>query len=319
MLWDGLTRILARRQRSEAARCVAAAAAAISVSNAALAKLVDRRGSAGAAERPNVVAGLDELLAPRELPAAVRSVFDLAGPLLERLVPTNPEHLGAYAVTADEHPLGPMVKQVAQWYGLRDFAVYSSRAPGLTCQPFGAAHAAIVVGQGLLHGGAGAAEQRFLIARALKLAASGMAYLVHTDSLRLEKALRDLLEHFVPRFRSGAGCAALNKALETSMSAETCEALAADLGRLLDAGFDPERLSAAAWRLADRSALAMTGDCRAGLAALLRLHSRSLSPRASECVRAVRAVPEAADLLAFAVSPPYLQVREQAQRRSEAD
>jgi hypothetical protein len=77
-------------------------------------------------------------------------------------------------------------------------------------------------------------------------------------------------------------------------------------------GFDPRSIGLAAGDLGNRVALLATGDLSAALSALLKLNARTLEGPVRQRAELLRALPETASLLRFAVSEEYLDARHRA-------
>ncbi len=318
--WEGLAEMHEWRGERDAGRAVASAAAAVGIRDEVIMRRLDGHGAAPGVGAAAADPALHELLAPRMLSPATFEVFRLGQEIFDKVLPFDPRAWRAEKVGRD-HPLRTEALRVAQWFGYGDVNVLLTDAAPRICVPVSAEPLTLVVGRALsTH--TDAHERSFLFARATKVAISHLAVAMRTHPGQLALCFAGLAKTYDPMFtRPDLDRAELEewaRKVNRAIPRKIRDALGpVAIEVVASPGFDAANLGLAAAELGDRAALLAVGSVPAATRALLAL--ADLRPadeaRPAQRVEAIRKVPEAWDLLRYAISDGYFEAR----RRAGAD
>ena len=306
--WSGLVEVLDWKGQPDASRAAASAAIAYGVTDLGLAQRVGPAGEIPGAGVGAHDAELRDLLAPPRLSRAVFEVFRLANDAFERAVPFDPKAWRASRVKND--PLLAEARQVGAFFGAGDVQLLVTAAAPRLCLPVGSSPVTLLIGEDL-GSGTTPAQRAFLFARAIAVASAHLTVAMRTQPEQLAPTLLALQRQFDPHVAT-AGVDArvledLTKKVGKGIARRSRDALGLVLLEMVNApGYDPTRLGIAAAELGDRLALLALGSAPAAIEALLQLAGiGDAAPRH----QLIAKVPEARELLRFAVSDPYFDAR----------
>ncbi len=313
--WPGLVKVLEWREHHDEARASASAAGAMGVIDVELGRLLDPHGGVPGAEEAAANAELDDLLSPPSLTAPTRAVFRLAAEALEKVLPFDPKALRAEKVHPRDTPFKDAAAEVGRWFGTGEVQLWVTGSAPRICVPIGDSPVAVLLGRDLFTT-TEENERLFLLVRAVKIAASRMSVAVRSQPQYLAAALGGLIRNYDPNYTTpGVDQETLDemtRRVGKAIPRRVREELAPITLEMAGApSHDPGRLGLAASELGDRAALLALGSMPASLGALLKLagHELALRGGARERAEAVRRVPEAASLLAFAISDAHFEAR----------
>ncbi len=318
--WEGLAEMHEWRGERDAGRAVASAAAAVGIQDDVILARLDASGAAPGVGAAAADPKLHEYLAPRMLSAATFELFRLGGEIFDKVLPFDSRAWKTEKVGRD-HPLRVEALRVAQWFGYGDVTVLITDVAPRICVPVSGDPLTFVVGRALSTS-TDAHERAFLFARATKVAISQLSVAMRTHPGQLALCFAGLAKTYDPMYsrpdvdrreledwarRVGK---AIPRKVRDNLGPVAIEVVAS-------ASFDASSLGLAAAELGDRAALLAVGAVPAATRALLALADlrpdESASPK--DRVAAMRQVPEAWDLLRFAISDAYFEAR----RRAGAD
>ncbi len=318
--WEGLAEMHEWRGEKDAGRAVASAAAAVGLQDEVILARLDGSGAAPGVGAAAADPTLHEQLAPRMLRAATFELFRIGSEIFDKVLPFDARAWKTDKVGRD-HPLRTEALRVAQWFGYGDVTVLITDVAPRICVPVSGNPLTLVVGRALSTS-TDAHERAFLFARATKVAIAQLSVAMRTHPGQLALCFAGLAKTYDPMYeradldrkeledwarRVGK---AIPRKLRDSLGPVAIEVVASS-------SFDASSLGLAAAELGDRAALLATGSVPAATRALLALADLKPAPDASpiDRVGAMRKVPEAWDLLRFAISDAYFEAR----RRAGAD
>lgn len=315
--WHSLVEVLRWRDRADAARCCASAAAAFGVLDIELARLLDAHGGVPGAGAAAATPEVEEALAPPLLTPATRRVFALAEEALDKVLPFDVRQ-----ARAEKAPRDAAVRKEAlemmQHLGGGDAQVLITDHRPRACIPIGASPVTLLVGRDVVTG-ASTEESRFLLLRAAKAAQAGFSVAVRSDPGQLALTLAALIRAYDPAYAlpgmDGAQLDELSRRVKKAIPRRARDELGPLLLELAGAqGFDATGLGQAALELGNRFALVALGSFPGALAALLATATAQApgADRAEERVELARGTPEAWALFEFALSDAHFKARERA-------
>lgn len=309
-LWCTLVELLSERGRSDAAAQAAATARALGIEAPSLAGRPRPSSGIGAAAMSEL---LDDLLYPESSPVSLRVVFRHAAEALNRVAPLD---LRAFAAEKldKRHPLRTVLAEQARWAS-RDVEVYVTSELPNAFVPVQDSPVQLLVGRALLDT-LDPDEQRFLVARALKLARANMSIACRLPPAELELWLHALVRSqvashtptFVETTTLEEAARRVGKQLKRGLQQE----LAPHLLELTYAGmprFDAASVYGVASTAASRAGLLALGDVRAALSALWKLSGSATEPLVP---KELAAFDEARELVTFAISDAFFEARARA-------
>jgi tetratricopeptide (TPR) repeat protein len=314
--WVALVDVMVMRGRRDGARCAASAALALGIPEPQAGQAVDTRGGVPGAGHAAADPAMKDFLAKDDLSHAALVVFEKAEEALEKVLPLDIKALNLDKVLPKEHPVRAEASDVGKWFGFSDVHPRVTHSLPRVCVPISMNPLTLVVGAELIEH-TDPRERRFLFARACEIAKAGLSVTLRSPPAQLALALAGLVHAYDPNYLpEGVDPAQLEdigqrvvKALPRRAREEMGPLAVEMAGR---PGFDPRTIGLAAGDLGSRVALLATGDLIAALSALLKLNSRVLEGDTRHRAELLRAVPETASLLRFAVSEEYLDARQRA-------
>jgi tetratricopeptide repeat protein len=257
---------------------------------------------------------LDDLLAPEGLTAPLRALLAKTGDALDQASPVDLRAMKAVPATA-ETSIARLAAGVAQAIGLGPVQVLVSPKLGAVCIPVGSSPPVIVVGEAL------PGSERFagfLVLRALKLVQARASALVRSSPGEVAVLLSAWLKCFNPKWQPPGVNPALLNAVGGRLQAVLPRNADPDVATIaLEAatavGAQAASLGGYAGGWADRVALLALGDCNAAMDAIAAASGAAAGAPREPKERAVWIARTAAarDLLAFAVTDAFAQVRAQ--------
>ncbi|MDB4985244.1 MAG: hypothetical protein JWN04_422 [Myxococcaceae bacterium] len=314
-LWLAIVAMLVERGRLDVASQCAATAQALGVQAPELEKeersLAEREGI-GAAAMSEL---FDDLVFPEHAPPGLRIVFRHAAEALNRTTPLDLHTLGAEKLDK-RHPLRSIIAEQARWVAHRDIEVFVSAELPYAFVPIQDAPVQLLVGQALIDS-LSEDEQRFLVARALKIARAQMSISCRIGPQQLELLLHGLVRAQVashaPPFLELSALDDAARRVAKHLSKRAQSELVPSLLELTYAGiprFDATSVYGVASAAGSRAGLLATGNIDAALSALIKLSGMSLE-NAGPAAR-VAQVEEARELVSFAISDAYFEARTRA-------
>jgi len=314
-LWTALVRVLDRRHGEGPASCAASAAIALGAPPSLFSGSVTEDGRAFGEPRLPLVQEISRVVAPNELPEAALRLFSLCEPAFDKSIPFDSSAWKLRRVPATHRALVEEAKLVAQALGIGEPRVRMTHASGVACVPIGSDPPEVVVGSQLLE--RTTREQRvFLLARALEVARRGLAPLVRARREELGAWLTALLggrETRRTRRQPSLGPEERRRKLIRAIprrSRDEAESLVLELRG--DPGFSVDSVPLAAAALGSRVALILTGDMPSAVGALLELSGQEVPGGVGERLGLIRTLPEAWELVRFAVDDAHFEARTQA-------
>ncbi len=311
-LWTALVEMLQEKGRKDAASAAASSAFAAGISSEMLARLVASDGSMLGLESGAFSELLDDLLFPNLLPPAIRILFRHGAEAMGRASPLDLKALAAEKLDR-KHPLRAIATEFAKAAGFSEAELYVTAQLPRAFVPASDAPLTILIGKAMLDTTT-VSEQRFLMARACKIAKSQMSLTCRLRPDEVSLLLAGLLHAQVPNYRA--------KGLEPATVEETGRRIQKHLSRkareemlphVVELAAQPELDLSSAYALAssagNRSALLATGNVSAGISALCKL---SGSNETRPDVAKLTAFEEARELLAFSISEPHFEARQRA-------
>ncbi|HJL16177.1 MAG TPA: hypothetical protein RMH99_10995 [Sandaracinaceae bacterium LLY-WYZ-13_1] len=315
--WPGLVELLTWRGKSDAAAAAASAAQALGVVDVEISKLVDARGAAPGAGGGAASDQLDDLLAPPQLSAPARAVFRLAGEALEKSLPFDVAAYRAEKLGGRDTTLRPLANEVGRWFGIAAPELYVTSAAPRVCVPVYSNPVTLLIGSELL-GITDDREKLFVLVRALKIAKAQLSVVVRAQPQEVLALMGGLVQSYDPHHTpAGVDPAHLAEAARR-VSKHVPRKVRDDLGPLVfemagRPGYDAARLAMAASEWGNRTALVASGSAPAAVSALAKLSGeRELPTDPPSRLAMVQRFPEAASLLAFAVSDAHFEARHRA-------
>ena len=315
--WLGLVEVLGWRRRTDAARVVASAGVAMGIVDVELGKLLDEGGGVPGVPVTLADESVEDAIAPAAVTGPLRAVFRALGSSLEKVNPFDPRTLRAEKIGPKDTAIRPIVLEVQRALGIEgEVEVWLAAGAPRACLPVQSSPPVLVVGKDLL-AGTDEREKRFLVARALKIARAQLALAVRTPPAELGLLLAGLVLNADPNYQHGLDPAQAQEWARRVARTVPRRALE-DNGPLLFemAGapeHDPARLPLAVAELGSRAALLATGSVPHGLSALAKMVVEAGLPADPSARAGVLArIPEAASLLAFAISDGHFEVRTRA-------
>jgi lipopolysaccharide biosynthesis regulator YciM len=318
--WPGLVEVLHWRGDADAAAAAASAAQALGIVDLEMSKCVDARGSAPPLGAGAALEVLDELLAPGHLPAPTRAVFRLAGEALERSLQFDVAAYRAEKINPRDTLIRPIALEVGRWFGIPEPQIFVTSAAPRVCVPVYSNPVTVLIGSELL-GITDDREKVFVLVRALKIAHAQLSVVVRAQPNELLALLGGLLQSYDPRHVApGADpglVAEAGRRIAKNLARKTRDELEPLVLEMAGRpGYDPSRFAMAASEWGNRTALVASGSAPAGFAALAKLSGeRELPADPNARLAMLQRFPEAASLLAFAISDAHFQARRRAAGR----
>ncbi len=314
--WTHLVEILIARNRQDAARCCASAAAAVHALDVRLAQALDAQGGIPGAQSAIAESEVDDLLAPPLFSPAARMIFRLAEEAFQKVLPYDLKAVRAEKLS----PMDPFVRAgtlVAPWFGISSFQVMVTNLASSICIPISNDPITILVSRDLLAQTTDL-EKAFLIARAMKLAQGSLSVVLRSKPDEVALAVSGLIRVYdslySPLSLDAQALASMSKKIGKNISRKARDPLAPlaiEVGGSPD--FRIENLRDAIVDFGNRVALLATGALPTAVSAILK-SSGGGAPSATES-QAIQANREAWSLVRFAISDQYFEAR----NRTRAD
>ncbi len=314
-LWTTLVRVLERRHGPGAASCAASAAIALGHAPSLFEGSVATDGRAlGQPDFP-LSSKVDDAVAPRGLPRAVRRLFELCEHAFDKMLPFDASAWrlrrpsGAHRVLVDE------AGAVAEALGISEPRLRMTYIAPASCMPITGDPPTLVVG-GKLHELSSERQRMFLFARALKVSASHMAPALRARPEELDVALLALLQGHDPSRASDARAAQLHDLRKKLIKAvprrsrDEVESLVLELRG--NSRFSTRLVHFSVSTLGDRAALTLTGDVPGAVDALLGAAGHDVPHGHASRLGVIRETAEAWELVRFAISDAHFEARTQA-------
>jgi hypothetical protein len=307
-LWRAIVSMLSERGRNDVALQCAATAQALGLD-------VPMPGGARAAQGIAAAAVselLDDLVFPEHAPASLRIVFRHAAEALNKVAPLDLRALGAEKLDK-RHPLRAIIAEQSRWIAHRDIEVFVSAELPYAFVPIQEAPVQLLVGRALIDA-LSVDEQRFLVARALKIARAQMSICCRLAPPQMELLLHGLVRSQVashaPSFVDMAALDETQRQISKQLSRRAQSELVPHLLELTFGGaprFDAANVYGVVSVAGSRAGLLATGNVDAALGALVKLSGMSLDNTGRAA--AVAQVEEARELVSFAISEAYFEAR----------
>ncbi len=312
MAWTGLVDVLDWKGRPDAARAAASASVAYGVQDVGLSARVGALGEIPGAGAGAFDADLRDMLAPAPLGRAIFEVFRLSQEALDKAAPFDAKAWRAQKYRTE--PLRSEAQRVGAFFGATDVQLLVTSAAPRLCLPVGSSPVTLLIGDDLASG-TDERQRAFLFARAISIAQSHLTVAMRTGPELLAPLLAALHRVYDPHIQIGAHDPKLvddlTKKLTKGISRRSRDALGLVLLEMVNApGYDPTRLGVAAAELGDRLALLALGSVPAGVEALLQL--AGLGNESADRVVLLDKVPEARELVHFAISDAHFDARQRA-------
>ena len=314
-LWLSIVEMLVERGRLDVASQCASTASALGVHAPQLKKAEHGEASHEGIGAPAMSELLDDLVFPEDAPPSLRIVFRHAADALNRTSPLDLPSLGAEKLDK-RHPLRTVVTELARWVAHREIEVFVSSELPYAFVPIQDAPVQLLVGRALVDS-LSEDEQRFLVARALKIARAQMSICCRIGPQQMELLLHGLVRSQVashaPSFLELSALEDAAKRVTKQLSRRAQTDLIPSLLELTYAGvprFDAANVYGVASAAGSRAGLLATGNVGAALSALIKLSGMSLENAGPAA--AVAQVEEARELVAFAISDAYFEARTRA-------
>ncbi|MFK7990298.1 MAG: hypothetical protein AB8I08_30030 [Sandaracinaceae bacterium] len=312
--WPGLVEVLRWKGAADSAAAAASAAQALGILDVEMSKLVDSRGAAPPAAAKAASEVLDELLAPEILSAPTRAVFRLAGEALEKSLPFELSAYHAEKVGPRDTSIRPIAMEVGRWFGVSDPQLYVTSAAPRVCVPVFSNPVTILIGSELL-GITDDREKAFVLVRAFKIAVAQLSVVVRAQPHEVLALVGGLVQSYDPHHAvPGVDEAHIAEAARR-VSRNVSRKARDELGPLVfemagRPGYDPSAFAMAASEWGNRLALVATGSAPSAVSALAKLSGeRELPADPISRLSILQRFPEAATLLAFAVSDAHFESR----------
>ncbi|MEZ4408432.1 MAG: hypothetical protein R3A52_18455, partial [Polyangiales bacterium] len=245
---------LSLRKRPDAARAVAAVAAALGRGELGARALAPTGVVPGAGASALSASGLD-LLAPPAIPGALREVLARTSPVVDPLMPYDMAAAKAERLGARPHPLRKEIDRWAQTLDLGEVEVLIAPTVPARCLPVGRSPATVVVAAAAVDD----AANRFAVARAMLLIAMGLSLPLRMSAADFSLALSAVLRQFEPMFKldgvDGAKLDEMARSITRSFSREAQAELSPFAYEVLGRPVDAAAIHAAALECGDRVAL----------------------------------------------------------------
>ena len=315
--WPGLVEVLGWRGYVDSAAAAASAAQAIGLVDVEMSKLVDSRGAAPSGGQGAASDSLDEILAPPLLNAPTRAVFKLAGEALEKALAFDVAAYRAEKIDARDTSIRPIAMEVGRWFGTGNFELYVTSAAPRVCVPVYSNPITILLGSELV-GITDDREKLFVLVRAFKIAKAQLSVVVRAQPHEVLALMGGLVQsydvHHAPAGVDPNHIAEAARRVAKHVSRKARD----ELGPLVyemsgRPGYEPARLAMAASEWGNRVALVASGSVPAAMSALAKLSGeRELPADPTARIAMLQRFPEAASLLAFAVSDAHFEARKRA-------
>jgi len=315
LLWTTLVRVLDRRHGPGAASCAASAAIAIGHPASLFEGDVTAQNQALGEPKVPLAPAVDDVVAPRSLPQALRRLFTLCEHSFDKMLPFDASAWQLRRPATTHRILVDEAGAVAEALGISEPKLRITYLAPASCMPISGDPPTLVVG-GNLHESTTPEERIFLFARALKVAASHLAPALRARPEELDAALLALLQGHDPSRQSGAEAQQLQDLRKKLLRAvprrwrDEVESLVLELRGNSD--FSTRLVPFAVSMLGDRVALTLTGDLPSAVDALLRISGHEARAGRAGRLTAIRETPEAWALLRFAISDAHFEARAQA-------
>jgi hypothetical protein len=282
------------------------------VAEATLAALAGRplavHGAGNAVARPE----LDEQLAPEVITAALRTLLQRAGDVLDQAYGLDPRTLRAQPLPVESAALGDHARELAAAFGIQGLEVLVSPVLGATCLATRSVPPQIVYGSALIERGDDATRY-FLLIRALKLIQGRAATLARTVPTELGPVVTGFLSALADYNPEGVDPKRLAEA-QKRVKAAIQKPLANDVPMLAlevvgSLGSRSSQLATALNQWANRAALLAVGSPLTALRALALSSSAELPAEGAERLRWLGRHAEARDLAIFSVTEAYAEAR----------
>jgi hypothetical protein len=309
-LWRTIVSMLGERGRADVAQQCAATAQALGLDVASS----DMRPQSGI-QAAALSELLDDLVFPEAAPASLRIVFRHAAEALNKVAPLDLRTLGAEKLDK-RHPLRAIIAEQARWIAHREIEVYVSAELPYAFVPVQEAPVQLLVGRALVDS-LTVDEQRFLVARSLKIARAQMSICCRLAPPQMELLLHGLVRSQVashaPGFVDMAALDETSRQVSKQLSRRAQSELVPHLLELTFGGmprFDAANVYGVASVAGSRAGLLATGNIDSALSALIKLSGSSQEGLSR--LAAVAQVEEARELVSFAISEAYFEGRARA-------
>ena len=311
-LWNALIRMVLTRHGTQCAARVTDAAASVGVIDLEFAKTNETPRTLTLDLQGND-ASLADRLAPPALSAPLRQCFNLTASAMDKILPFDAKAWRATKASARSNPLVAEAVAVGKLLGISGLKILTTDVAPRVCVPVATKPPTLVIGRDL---GAIVDEsgRRFLFARALTIAAAGLAPAMRVPADEISNALAGLIVAFEPTYSP------------TEVDVSKLGEIAKRWGKLIRrrdwdevgslglelAGrndFRPLAVALAAAELGNRVALLALGETQAAINALLVLSGKDVAQAdLAGRMQAILDTPEAWSVLRFAISEEYLDL-----------
>ncbi len=305
-LWRSIVSMLSERGRGDVAQQCAATAQALGLDVV----MPEQRPQLGI-QAAAISELLDDLVFPERAPGSLRIVFRHAAEALNKVAPLDLRVLGAEKLDK-RHPLRAVIAEQARWIAHRDIEVYVSAELPYAFVPVQESPVQLLVGRALIDK-LTTDEQRFLVARSLKIARAQMSICCRLAppqmELMLHALVRSQVASYAPSFMDMAALDEMARAIGKQLSRRAQGELVPHLLELNFGGpprFDAANVYGVASVAGSRAGLLATANVDAALSSLVKL---SGAPEGTSRMAAVSQVEEARELVSFAISEAYFEGR----------
>lgn len=314
-LWETLLGVLERRLGRDGASCAASAALAAGHQSPLFATYTREDGSAFGTPETAMAGSVHETLAPRAFPRSARRLLALAGIGFDKAMPFDS---GAWRPRRLDAPMKPLLDEAqrcADRLGISEFRLLATDLGTLTCIPISSDPPTILISRSLAEA-TEPAEREFLFARALAVAAIGLAPWVRARPKEREAALIALLQGHVAS-RAGPPLPRPVQELRKKLVRAVPRRQREELDDLIidvraDTDFDLSTVGFSLAQLGNRIALTLTGHPGSAINALLKIAGTHLPSADPNRLQAIRQCPEAWSLLHFAIQDTHFEARREA-------
>ena len=314
-LWTTLVRVLNRRHGPGAASCAASAAIAVGHPASLFEGDVTARNEALGEPKVPLPPVVDNLVAPSSLPQTVRRLFALCEHSFDKMLPFDGAAWRLKRPGAEHRPLIEEAGAVAEALGVSEPKLRMTYIAPSSCMPISGDPPTLVAG-GNLQEMTTPRERVFLLARALKVAATHRAPALRARPEELDVALLALLQGHDPSRPEGPEPQELHDLRKKLIKAvprrwrDEVESLVLELRG--NSAFSTRLVPFAVSALGDRVALTLTGDVPSAVDALLKMAGHDVPTGHAGRLDAIRETPEAWALIKFAISDAHFEARAQA-------
>ncbi len=199
-LWSTLVDVLDERGRKDAASAVASSAAALGLADSKLSRLLDGDGNSVGLGTAAFSELLDDLVFPDLMPASIRILFRHGAEGMNRAKPVDMKGCSQARSSSASIRCARWRRYLAKTSNLGDAEVFVTAQLPYAFVPISEAPFQILVGRTILNG-LSALEQRFLVARACKIARSQMSITCRVRPEEMSTLIGGLIGAQVPDYR----------------------------------------------------------------------------------------------------------------------